>query len=146
VQKTADPVSTAHCDDATRQLDVRLRKPRPVTGARCPLRPVQNTDQIDHGVVVIDQLTENRIIVHVAFDDIDGRQHDQVPRSGTSSRWHCHLQTTCSQSCNDMTTNESGAANDKNVGNLHAANSIVRGSSCANRASRNQARADGPRQ
>jgi hypothetical protein len=136
-----DTVSTAYRHDASRQLDVRLRKPRPVRRPRRTSRSVQNTDQIDHGVLSIDQLAENRIVVHVAFDNIDSRQHDQVSRSGTPPRWHCHLQATCRQAGHDVTTNESGAANDENIGNLHAANSIVRCLSCVNRASHKRARA-----
>jgi hypothetical protein len=89
---------------------------------------MQDTDKVDHGILIRRQAAQGRIVVYVTLDDIDRWQHDQVPCPRTPPRRYGYPQTAGGQPRNNMTPDKSGAANDENVRMLHAANSIRAGS------------------
>ncbi len=57
--------------------------------------------------------------MHIALDDIDRRQHDQVARPCASPGRYGYPQATRDQSRDDMTPDKPGAADHENVGVLH---------------------------
>ncbi len=94
---------------------------RPVRRA---LRSMQDADQVDHGVLAADQVAQRRSSMHVAFDDIDRRQHDQVPRPRAPPGRHRNPQAARGQPRDDVAPDETGAADDEDVVNVACRDSM----------------------
>jgi len=80
---------------------------------------MQDANQVDDRVSSARQPVERSIIVHVALDDVDCRQHDQVACAGPAPRRDDHAKSTSNKPRDNVTADETSAADDQDLGVLH---------------------------
>ena len=110
VPPNAGPGAAGH--DPPGQFDVRAGELRSIGR---PARSLEDSDEIDDRIVAAQQLIEGVVTADVAFDDLDGRQHDQVTRARSVARGDGRPQSAVDQAGDDVTADEAGSADDEDL-------------------------------
>jgi hypothetical protein len=70
---------------------------------------VQYADQIHDRVASLKVLMQRRLVMHVGLDQLDCRQHEQLPMAFAPAREYSDLQALLRQAIDEVTPDETGA-------------------------------------